>query len=118
MCVIDLIAIAITPEEQARGLKDVPALPPNAGMLFVYESAEPRRFWMDRTSIPLDIAFADADGIIIKIKTMVPNSRAPVSSGGPCAFALEVPAGLFARCGVIPGQRMRLAPDVPRVVIE
>jgi len=40
------IEIADTPQEQARGLMYRRSLPADAGMLFIFDSSQPRVFWM------------------------------------------------------------------------
>jgi lysyl-tRNA synthetase class 2 len=115
---IELIGIATTQEERARGLQNAPALKPHQGMLFVYDQPQVLTFWMKDTLIPLDILFADADGVVQRIATMQPQSLKPASSGVPCSFALEVPAGRLRLGGVKPGDRLRLAPDAPVAILE
>jgi uncharacterized membrane protein (UPF0127 family) len=50
-------ALAVTPEEQTRGLMFRKELSPGSGMLFVNENEAMRFFWMKNTYIPLDILF-------------------------------------------------------------
>ena len=72
-------------------------LPEDRGMLFVFPDERVLEFWMRNTEIPLSIAFADASGRIVRIADMEPLSDAPVSSGAPARYALEVNRGWFAR---------------------
>ena len=60
-------AIPATPEERYRGLGGVERLPPDRGMLFVFESVAERTFVMREMEIGIDIVFADADGTITRI---------------------------------------------------
>ena len=72
-------------------------------MLFVFDSEQPRSFWMKDTPTALDIAYMRADGTIVKIHTMVPFDTSSYPSGEPAQFALEVPAGTFADLGIVEG---------------
>ncbi len=97
------VELARTSAERQKGLMDRDHLAPDAGMLFLYEEAQPPEggFWMYRTRIPLDIAFLDADGRIAAMATMQPClSRNPhdcpvTLAGVTYEAALEVNAGYF-----------------------
>lgn len=106
-----LAEVARTGEQRTMGLMERRSLADTAGMLFVYESDQPSDagFWMFRTRIPLDIAFADSAGRIVAIRTMAP-CEARLAAGCPgyepghaYRSALEVNAGFFARHGVTAG---------------
>lgn len=103
--------VARTGEQRTMGLMERHTLPDSAGMLFVYETdqAPNAGFWMFRTRIPLDIAFADSSGRIVAIRTMAP-CEARLAAGCPgyepghsYRSALEVNAGFFARHGITAG---------------
>jgi uncharacterized membrane protein (UPF0127 family) len=68
------VELAVKPEQKSMGLMERRRLADDAGMLFVYDSTQPpdAGFWMYRTRIPLDIAFADSTGVIRSIRAMVP----------------------------------------------
>lgn len=104
------VEIADSDEEQRRGLMFREELPAKQGMLFVFDREAPRSFWMRNTSIPLSIAYIDAEGRIVSIHDMEPFSEEPVPSRGPAQYALEVNQGEFARNGVGPGDTVQL-PD-------
>lgn len=111
--------VARTPEQRTMGLMERATLAPDSGMLFIYEGDQPASsgFWMFRTRIPLDIAFADSTGRIVAILTMQP-CPATLAAGCPSynpgigyRYALEVNAGFFARRKVAPGSRLLVAPE-------
>jgi uncharacterized membrane protein (UPF0127 family) len=86
-------------------------LAPRTGMLFVFDGPTRGAFWMKDTLIPLSIAFARADGRILKILNMDPCSADPCpvyDPGVAFAYALEVNQGAFRRWGVRAGNRLRL----------
>jgi uncharacterized membrane protein (UPF0127 family) len=99
---------------RAQGLMFVEKLPENVGMLFVFESAEPRTFWMKNTLIPLAIGFFDARGTLIDVQEMsVASSMMTLDppiyhSRGPAVFALEMNKGWFARHGIKTGVGLKL----------
>ena len=92
---IRLLRVADTPEEHSQGLMFVRHMEPDTGMLFRFKHPRVLSFWMKNTYVPLDILFADQHGKVVKTETMIPMSLRAVSSGRPCAMALEVPAGTF-----------------------
>ena len=71
--------VAKTEEEKRKGLMGVENLPPDEGMLFVWEDEDTREMWMKDTLIPLDqIAINDNDEVVLvyqaqpKDETLVP----------------------------------------------
>ena len=101
--------VASAPEQLRRGLMHVPELPDGTGMLFVFGEERTGGFWMKDTLVPLDIAFADADGTIRAVLTMTPCEADPCPTYDPevpYTMALEVPAGWFERNGIWPGDRL------------
>jgi uncharacterized membrane protein (UPF0127 family) len=98
--------VASTPEERATGLMHRFSLRPDSGMLFVFERAEPQAFWMKNTFIPLSIAFIAADGRIVSIEDMAPQTESSHWSKGPVPYALEMRKGWFAERGIRPGDRV------------
>ena len=58
------VEMAVTPEEQARGLMFRRELPDKQGMLFDFQREQPTSFWMKNTYISLDMIFIRADGRI------------------------------------------------------
>ncbi|MEN0079544.1 MAG: DUF192 domain-containing protein [Pseudomonadota bacterium] len=102
------VEIADDAEERALGLMHRESMPMAAGMLFVYEREEPVAFWMENTLIPLDMIFADADGLVIKVhENAVPLDRTPIPSEGPAQFVLEINGGLAAQIGIDAGDELR-----------
>lgn len=95
--------IARTPEQQMVGLMNRFSLKPDHGMIFVYERPEPLSFWMRNTYIPLSIAFIGADGRILNIEDMRPQTDETHWSKGPALYALEMKKGWFAERGIGPG---------------
>lgn len=98
------VPLADTPDLQQQGLSrrdDV-----SSGMWFDFPQPQWLRFWMHETRQPLSIAFIDADGVLFQIEDMTPLSLQVHAASRPAQAALELPAGDFARLGVVPGQRV------------
>jgi len=83
-------------------------LDPDAGMLFLFDRAEPRAFWMRNTPLPLDMLFIGTDGRICGIVAQAePFSDRPRPSGCPAKAVLEINGGLAARHGMVIGTPLR-----------
>ncbi len=107
------IYLAVTREQQMRGLMYVRELPETTGMLFTYRSEGSRSMWMRNTFIPLDIAFARSDGTIINIvRNTVPLSEESIASTGPATYVLELNAGVTEALSIEPGSRLLWGPTL------
>lgn len=106
------VEVADDPESRARGLMGRTELGETEGMLFVFESSEPRSFWMKDTPLPLSIAYIDERWTIREIHDMEPRSLEPVPSRFPARYALEVNQGAFERLGIEPGDRIVASPEL------
>jgi uncharacterized membrane protein (UPF0127 family) len=103
------VEIADSDAERRRGLMGRTSLAADAGMVFLYDDDRDGAFWMKDTTLPLSIAFFDADGRILRILDMEPCRRDPCplyDPGVDYRGALEVRRGSFARWGVAPGDRI------------
>lgn len=87
--------LALTAAQQQRGLMWRSSLPPNQGMLFVFDELSTHCMWMRNTLIPLSVAFLDSSGRIINIVDMQPLSETVNCSTAPARYALEMPQGWF-----------------------
>ncbi|MSR36035.1 MAG: DUF192 domain-containing protein [Gemmatimonadetes bacterium] len=112
-----LVEVAATEAQQTYGLMARPSLDPNSGMIFVYDSIRggDLGFWMWRTRMPLDIAFLDSTGVIVRALTMQPcpsdlyaTSCDTYLPKAPYRSALEVNGGWLAEHGVREGARVTL----------
>jgi uncharacterized membrane protein (UPF0127 family) len=112
-----LVEVARTSAQRTYGLMARPALDPNSGMLFLYDSVQTPTsgFWMFRTRMPLDIAFMDSTGMIVRTLAMEPCASDLYASSCPTYApqvhwrdALEVNRGWFAERGIGEGSVVRL----------
>ncbi len=94
-CYLFDVYLALTIEQQRRGLMHVRSLPAFTGMLFVYDDAAPRSMWMKNTFIPLDIFFIRADGTVSSVAARTePLSLQSIASREAVNFVLELNGGI------------------------
>jgi len=111
--------LAISDDEQARGLMDQ-AWPPPV-MSFVY--AEPRitRFWMKNTPSPLDIVFCH-QGKITQICKGEPYSTAMIGDNKFSDLVIELPYGTAVTSGIKLGHSVGLVrptvADLKKLIAE
>jgi uncharacterized membrane protein (UPF0127 family) len=98
------VEVARTEAERVRGLMFRRSLDAGKGMLFLFESEQPLKFWMKNTYIPLDMIFIDAQKHVVFVEEnatpLTLDSRGPDQ---PTQFVLEVPGGWCRSHGVGPG---------------
>lgn len=103
------VQLALSPQEQARGLMGREALGADDGMLFVFDAGKQQSFWMHNTPLPLDIGYFDNDGILREIYPLYPFDRTAVRSRrSDIRYVLEMPQGWFARSGIRAGAQLDL----------
>jgi len=108
------VEVADTTRLRTRGLMFREALPPEQGMLLLYDSARELKIWMKNTRIPLDILFIDDSGRIIRISPdAVPYSEETIPSRGKARAVLEINAGQARMRGIGEGDRVLYAPLWP-----
>ena len=108
------VELARTPAEQQQGLMHRQSLPPDAGMLFLFDREQDHAFWMENTLIPLDMIFIDDGGRVVGIvENAAPLTRTPRRVDGPSRFVLEVNGGWSKAHGVAKGDQVRFE-NVPR----
>ena len=94
-----------------KGLMFREHLEPNAGMLFQFRHPSIRKFWGLNTYIPLDIAFIDSNGEIVKIAKIKPFCTDGISSEHNCVIAIEANEGYFDDMGIKEGDKIDLSKD-------
>lgn len=84
-------------------------LPTDRGMIFVFDVDIVHGFWMRNTIIPLDIAYIDSDGTIVKTYTMAAlDEVTDFSPGSPARYVLELRAGQLAQNSISVGDQIEI----------
>jgi uncharacterized membrane protein (UPF0127 family) len=100
--------LALSVEEQAKGLSIKDNLKPDEGMLFPYDSPRILSFWMKDMKFPIDILWLNADKEVVHIE----ENLQPCSPFLPCPsyspdvqaqYVLETVAGFSSANGIIEG---------------
>ena len=102
--------IARTSEEHAIGLMFRKEMPPNEGMLFVFNAPAKQCFWMKNTLLGLTAAFVADDGTVVNLEDMQANTTESHCSTKPVRYVLEVNQGWFAKKGIKAGAKLSGAP--------
>ena len=109
------VELALTRGEQARGLMFREELPPDRGMLFIFQREDWRSFWMKNTRIPLDIFYFDDDLALVSVaenaRPCVADPCPSYPSDAPARYVLELNAGTARSLGVEKGDRLVLLFD-------
>lgn len=111
------VDLALEPEEQSLGLGYRNGLEPETGMLFVFENADSRTFWMKGMRFCLDIIWIADDEIVGAAESACPDpagtrdeERQRFQSEEPVTSVLEVPAGWLSDNGYGEGTKVQI-PD-------
>ena len=108
------VEVANTNAEMEQGLSDRPSMEDNQGMLFDFTSTASSTsgtfpaFWMKDMKFPIDILWANENGIIVTIEHDVPPSSYPQSfyPSADSSYVLELPAGYTQEKGIAIGQQI------------
>lgn len=101
------IELALTPEQQEKGLMHRARLAPGEGMLFPFLPPRSVSFWMKDTLVPLDLLFIAPDGRIARIAAGAkPQDLSPLFADVPVAAVLELGGGQARALGIGEGDRV------------
>jgi len=98
--------VAADYSSRMTGLMHRATMPPNAGMLFIFDETQQQCMWMKNTLLPLSVAFIDDSGTIINVEDMAPQTEDSHCAKRPSRYALEMNLGWFAARGIKPGTRL------------
>ncbi|WP_024654922.1 DUF192 domain-containing protein [Borrelia hispanica] len=112
------VTLAIDEVTRAKGYMGTRHIDINNGMLFIFNKEKNLSFWMRDTSIPLEIAYINAAGIIKEIYSLIPFSEVSVNSKYKVKYALEVPEGTFSKFKIKVGDRVKFNFDVNSLNVE
>lgn len=108
------VEFAYTAAMRAQGLMFRESLCDECGMYFEFASPKYAAMWMKNTNIPLDVAFAKADGTITDIKPLFPHDLTSVGASESVLYALEMNQGWFAKNGVKVGDSIIMLSRDPK----
>lgn len=95
------VEVALSNHQRRYGLMHRTELPAGQGMIFVFEEAAIRSFWMKSTLIPLDMLFFDAEGRLVNIiRDVPPLSLTSRRSTKPAKYVVELNAGEARSLGI------------------
>ena len=84
-------------------------LPPDRGMLFIFERPQPVAVWMKDTYLSLDLVLIDQSGRVLNVAADAkPHSLMPIRSRGDALAVLEVLAGTARKIALEPGDHISL----------
>jgi hypothetical protein len=95
--------VALNEAQREQGLMFREKMAPNAGMIFVFDDVNQQCMWMKNTLLPLSVAFIDAEGKIVNVEDMQPQTLDSHCSARPVKFALEMNLGWFDKHHIKPG---------------
>jgi uncharacterized membrane protein (UPF0127 family) len=100
------VEVAATDPQRMTGLMNRPRLGQDDGMLFIFDEPAYHAMWMKNTLIPLSVAFVDAQGTILNILDMEPETLDSHQSAGPSIYAIETNKGWFAARKIKAGDKV------------
>ena len=100
------VEVASNKAQRSLGLMNRASMPESRGMLFVYPAPAYFCMWMKNTKMPLSVAFIDAQGQVINIEDMAPQTEINHCTQRNATYALEANRGWFARHGVTAGSQI------------
>jgi hypothetical protein len=113
-----LAEVASAPKEQEMGLMHRSHLAKDRCMIFLYGRDGYHTIWMRNCLISLDVAWVDAQGVVVEVAENVPPCSKQQSKLEPCPCAtyggtvparhfIEFPAGTFKRLKLKKGDAVR-----------
>lgn len=98
------VELAISAQEQQRGLMFRRSMQPNWGMLFIYPYDDHHAFWMKNTLISLDMVFVNSAGQVVGVvEAAEPLTLSRREVDGASRYILELNAGVAAKSGIKEG---------------
>jgi uncharacterized membrane protein (UPF0127 family) len=104
--------VADTPEKLLFGLAFRETLPPNSGMLYIFESTGPHRITTKEYRFPVDVMWIDESHHIVHMMENVPPcQREPCPWYGewpePVRYVIQTEAGFIKQIGITAGMELK-----------
>lgn len=99
------LRLADTDAERQKGLSGVTYLPPNRGMLFVFDQDDRWSIWMNDMRINIDIVWLDADKRVVWVAENISPDTFPdkFTPAANARYVVELPAGAVQRAHIAVG---------------
>jgi uncharacterized membrane protein (UPF0127 family) len=105
------VEVAQNEPQRTQGLMFRQKLGTDDGMLFIFDEPAYHSMWMKNTLIPLSVAFLDANGVILNILDMEPQTLDSHMAAGPAVYAIETNKGWFEKKKIRPGDKVTGLPS-------
>jgi uncharacterized membrane protein (UPF0127 family) len=105
------LEVAGTAEQQMMGLMYRPTLADNRGMLFVFPSSQPVKFWMKNVPVALDMVFIEKGVVEYIQKSAPPCNTEPCPTYGPLVpinQVIELRSGRAAELNLKRGDHIKI----------
>jgi uncharacterized protein len=104
--------VADTPEKLLFGLAFRETLPPNSGMLYIFEATGPHRITTKQYRFPVDVIWIDESHHIVRMMENVPPcQREPCPWYGegpePVRYVIQAEAGIIKQIGITTGMELK-----------
>ena len=102
------VLVANTSDRRSRGMMYWSGLPPNSGMVFIWEQTRARSggFWNQNVPIDLSVAWLGREGEILEFSTLLAEDETVKRPQQEYYFVLEMPRGRFEEMGIAVGDRV------------
>ncbi len=106
--------VANTPEKQLFGLAFREGLPPDSGMLYIFDTSDRHRLGTKAYRIPVDMIWVDESHRVVHlIEDAQPCPQDPCPLYGPpqeaARYIIQTAAGFVRRERVVPGAELKFA---------
>ncbi len=104
--------VADTPEKLLFGLAFREHIPPDGGMLYIFDESAPHQVWTKEFRISVDILWVDESKVVVHVVEQAePCSVDPCPWYGPppenARYVIEANAGLVKRRGITVGEQLK-----------
>lgn len=104
--------VANTPEKLLFGLAFREGLPPDAGMLYIFDTSDRHRLWTKAYRIPVDMIWVDESHRVVHlVEDAPPCSQDPCPLYGPppetARYIIQTAAGFIRQERVAPGAELK-----------
>lgn len=104
------VEVADTDTLRTQGLSGRDSLPPNSGMLFIFETPSKYGFWMKDMNFPLDIVWIDESWQVVGVDRLINPDTFPkvFYPNSAVKYVLEINSGETSMLGIDTGSKLSL----------